>query len=146
MPQLVDTFHLIFIDGLRKGWESQTPEFSQLQIPLINIFGSAMFGSVSNAIGVLKPATVMAILSFLSPDPIGGLGGVFIGPILEIIVKIIHLSVSFKDQVSLESYWLKYIIIFENTYTEIIGVTIVSYLLSTDGISLFIGIPSVESR
>ena len=101
MPQLVDTFHLIFIDGLRKGWESVTPEFAQLQIPLINMFGSAIFGSVSNALEVLKPATVMAILSFLCPEPNEGRGGVFIGPILEIIVKIIHLSVSFKEQVSL---------------------------------------------
>ena len=36
--------------------------------------------------------------------------------------------------------------IIENTYTEIIGVLVCSYLLYTDGISLFIGIPSVESR
>ena len=32
------------------------------------------------------------------------------------------------------------------SYTEIIGVTLCSYLLSTEGISLFIGMSSVESR
>ena len=90
---------MLFIDGLRKGWGPGTPEFAQLQVPLINIFGSAIFGSVSNALGVLKPATVMAVLSFLSPDPVTGINSHFIGPILEIIVKIIHLTVSFKDQV-----------------------------------------------
>ena len=34
----------------------------------------------------------------------------------------------------------------EYLYRGIIGVILCSYLLSTDGISLFIGIPSVESR
>ena len=60
-----------------------------------------MFGSVSNALGILNPSTVMALMSFLSPDPTAGLSKMFTGPILEIIVKIIHMSVSFKEQVVL---------------------------------------------
>ena len=36
--------------------------------------------------------------------------------------------------------------VIENTYTDIIGVTIMSYLPSTDGIPINREIPSVESR